>query len=173
MKAQALEQNTMRAVRIEKVTLNIGVGEGGDKLQKAATLLNTLAGQKVYMAKAFTRTTFGTPKGRPIGAKVTLRGQKAEDFIKLALRARGNKIPESSFDSNGNVSFGVHEHIDLPGVRYDPKIGIFGMDVCVTLGRPGYRVKKRSRPSAIGKAHLLTREDGVAFFTKHFGVELT
>ena len=163
----------MREVRIEKVTLNIGVGEGGDKLQKAAVLLNALTGQKIYMAKAFTRTTFGTPKGRPIGAKVTVRGAKAEDFIKLALRAKGGKIPQSSFDGQGNVSFGVHEHIDLPGVKYDPKIGIFGMDVCVTLARRGYRVKKKSRSTRVGKSHQITRDDGIAFFTKHFGVEMT
>lgn len=159
-------------VRVEKVTLNIGVGEGGDKLQKGATLLNALAGQTVYMAKALKRTTFGTPRGRPIGAKVTLRGAKAEEFIKLALRSKDNKIPEKAFDSTGNLSFGVAEHIDLPGVRYDPKIGVFGMDVCITLGRPGYRVKKKARPTRVGKTHLLTREDAMEFMRKKFGAEL-
>ncbi|MBI4017944.1 MAG: 50S ribosomal protein L5 [Candidatus Aenigmarchaeota archaeon] len=168
-----LMQNAMREVRIEKVTLNIGVGEGGEKLQKGATLLNVLTGQKVYMAKAFTRTTFGTPKGRPIGAKVTVRGTRAEEFLKLALRSKSNKLAERAFDTQGNVSFGIAEHIDLPGVKYDPKIGIFGMDVCVTLTRPGYRVKKKARPTRVGHGHILTREEGIEFMRRKFGVEIS
>lgn len=168
---QALE-NVHREARIEKVTLNIGVGEGGDRLQKAVTLLNALTGQSVYTTRAHTRTTFGTPKGRPIGAKVTLRGEKAEEFLRLALRARGNTLPERSFDARGNVSFGIEEHIDIPGVRYDPKIGIFGMDVCVTLERPGYRVKRRRLATKVGAGHLLTKEEGIEFIKRKFGVEV-
>ena len=60
-----------------------------------------------------------------------------------ALEAVEFNIKEKSFDTHGNFSFGIKEHIDLPDVQYDPDVGIFGMDVCVNLQKRGYRVKER------------------------------
>jgi len=162
----------MRDIRIEKVTINIGVGESGDKLDRAKNLLEKLVEKKVVTTKTSKRTTFGTPKGRPIGCMVTLRKKDAEIFLKKALEAVDNKLPESVFDKQGNFSFGIKEHIDLPGVKYDPDIGIFGMDVSVTLERPGFRVKRKRIWSKIGKSHLITPKEAKHWVIKNYNVEV-
>jgi len=162
----------MRNIQIEKITLNIGCGEAGDKLEKAKKLLEILTGKKIVITKTHDRTTFGAAKGRPIGCKITLRGSEAEEFLKKALTAVDLKISKRAFDEQGSFSFGIREHIDIPGVRYDPDIGIFGMDVCVTLERPGFRVKRKKIPHKISKKHLITPEDSMEWITKNYKVEL-
>lgn len=164
----------MRELRIDKVTVNMGVGEGGEKLAKAETLLEQLTGQKPKktLAKS-TNPTFGIRKGLPIACKVTLRKEKAERFIEKALDAIDRKIKLSSIDRHGNVAFGIKEHIDLPGVKYDPAVGIYGMDVCLTIERPGYRVKRRKvRPRKVSKKHMVTREEAVKFLKSRYGVSV-
>lgn len=162
----------MREVRVEKVTLNIGVGEGGEKLSKAETLLERLSGQKPCRTQAKkTVREFGMRKGEPVGVKVTLRGRRAEEMLSKLLQAVDNRLPSRCFDGNGNFSFGIKEYIDIPGVRYDPELGMFGMDVCVSLERPGYRVKRRKRRAVkIPKAHAVTREEAIKFATEKLGV---
>lgn len=164
--------NPMRKLRIDKVTVNMGVGEGGERLAKAEALLEKLTEQKPTKTYAkSTNPTFGIRKGLPIGCKVTLRGERAEKFLERALQAIGRKIKLSSFDKYGNVSFGIREHIDLPGVKYDPAIGIYGMDVCLTIERPGFRVKRRKiRPSKVGRSHLVNREEAVEFLKNKYNV---
>jgi large subunit ribosomal protein L5 len=103
---------------------------------------------------------------------VTLRRDKAAEFLGRAIAAKGNTIKASSFDNFGNLSIGIHEHIDIPGTKYDPEIGIFGMDVCLALARPGYRVSRKRNKSNIGKSHRITREDAISFLKQSFGVEI-
>ncbi len=166
--------NVMRELKIAKVTVNMGVGEGGERLAKAEALLEQLTGQrpiKTY-AKA-TNQTFGIRKGSPIACKVTLRGSKAEKFLKKALEAVEHRIQKKSIDSWGNLSFGIKEHIDIPGVRYDPSVGIFGMDVCITVERPGYRIKRRRIGTRkISKAHIVTPEESINFLKERYGVKV-
>ena len=164
----------MKNIAISKVVINIGVGRSGEPVEKAKRALNALAGQrpKVCGAKNTVRD-FGIHKGEPIGAMVTLRRDKAVEFIKRVIAAKGNIIKASSFDDFGNLSIGIHEHIDIPGTRYDPEIGIFGMDVCMALSRPGYRISRRRNKSSIGKNHRIKREDAIGFLKQSFGVEIT
>ena len=116
---------------------------------------------------------FGVHKGEPIGMMVTLRGKKAPEVLKLLLQARENKIASSSFDEYGNCSFGIKEHIEIPGVKYSPDIGIFGMNVSAVLERPGYRVSRRNRASSkVGKDHRVGRDESLEFFKKNFGIEV-
>lgn len=164
--------NPMREIRIEKVTINIGCGEPGEKLEKAKTLLEKLTNRKIILTKTKKRTTFGTPKGRTIGCKVTLRGKDAKEFLKKAFDAIDNKLKNNSFDTQGNFSFGIKEHIDLPGVHYDPEIGIYGMDVCVTLERRGYRIKRKRISHKVGKKHLIKPEEAREWVSKIFGVQI-
>ena len=166
--------NPMREIRVEKVTINIGAGEAGEKLEKAKKLLEKLAnGKKVVVTHTHKRTSFGMAKGRPIGVKVTFRGKEAIDFLMKALNAVENKLKVENFDNIGNFSFGIKEYIDLPNVRYDPDIGIMGMDVCVTIERPGYRVKKRSlKKSKIGKNHVITKEEAMEWAKEKLGVKI-
>jgi large subunit ribosomal protein L5 len=165
--------SSMKEISIGKVVINIGVGRSGEPVEKAKRALNTLAGQrpKVCGAKDTVRD-FGIHKGEPIGAMVTLRREKAVEFLKRAMAAKGNSIKASSIDNFGNLSIGIHEHIDLPGTKYDPEIGIFGMDVCMALVRPGYRVARKRNKSSIGKSHRITREDAIGFLKRTFGVEI-
>lgn len=163
--------NPMKEIRIEKVVVNIGCGEAGEKLDKAKKLLGSLIeGRKIVTTKTHKRTTFGMPKARPIGVAVTLRGATAAEFLKRALEAVENRIPAKSFDRQGNFSFGVKEHIAMPGVRYNPDIGIWGMDVCVRLERRGYRVLKKG--DKISKGHRIKPEESKDFMIKNFGVKV-
>ena len=132
--------NVMREIKIEKVTVNIGVGTPGDKLENAKTLLENITSKTPVETLARDRNpVFKLRKGLPIGAKVTLRGEDAKSFLEKALTAKKKVLKSQNFDRNGNFAFGVAEYIDFPGARYDPTIGMVGFDVCVTLKRPGKR----------------------------------
>lgn len=164
----------MRRLAIKKVTVNISVGEGGEKLAKAEALLAQLTGQTpIKISAKSTNQTFGIRKGTPIACKVTLRGEKASNFLKRALEAIGYKIKKKNFDDSGNLSFGIKEHIDIPGVRYDPNVGIFGMDVCLTIERPGYRIKRRKIFSKrVSTSHSIKPEESITFMKEKYSVVL-
>lgn len=166
------EQNPMLKPRLVKVTVNIGVGESGERLQKAVRVLEMLTGQKPSVRRAKrTIRDFGIRKGEPIAVVVTLRRGRAVEFLRKALQAVGNKLRASQFDEFGNVAFGIKEHILIPGVRYDPEIGVFGMDVVVTVERPGYRVARRRRArSRIPRRHRVTKEESMVLLHEMFGV---
>jgi large subunit ribosomal protein L5 len=116
---------------------------------------------------------FNIRKGESIACIVTLRGEKAIGFLNKALPIIDKRLSRRSFDKQGNFSFGLKEHIELPGVKYDPDVGIFGMDVCVTVIRPGYRVKTRRKQAAkIGARHVLTPEESMVFAKETLGVEI-
>ena len=168
---QIQQQNEMKRIRVDKVVINIGVGRSGEPIDKARNALLELTGQQpaVRGAKKTVRD-FGIHKGEPIGVIVTLRREPAIDFLKRIIAAKGNVLKFSSFDIYGNISVGIHEHIDIPGTKYNPEIGIFGMDVNIALTRPGYRIAKKSRNSAkIGKTHRINREEAIEFFKQEYG----
>lgn len=163
-KDKDLERNPMKEVLVDKVVINIGVGESGERLQKAYNMLEELVQQKpaVTYAKK-TIKNFGIRKGEAIGIKVTLRGEKALKFLQDALTVKEMKLSRKSV-SDGSFSFGIAEHIDLPGVKYDPDVGIFGMDVCVSLRKRGYRVARRRRKnSKIATSHRVTKQETIRF----------
>ena len=168
------EEQPMLKPKIEKVVVNLNVGKSGEPLDKASRVLKELTDQNPIKTKAKkTIRDFGIRQGEPIAAVVTLRKQKAIDFLKKVLPVLENKISLSSFDKQGNFAFGIKEHIEIAGVKYDPDIGIFGMDVCVSLSRPGYRVKNRRKEKAkIGPKHVLTPEESVVFVKQTLGVEV-
>lgn len=161
-------------VRISKVTLNIGVGSSGETLENAKKLLQDLTGQKPVETLSKKRIpTWDLRKDLPIGVKVTLRGKKALDFLGKCLESIDKKVKESSFDKDGNLSFGVREYIDLPGVKYDPKVGMFGFDVNITFSKPGYRVRKRKiKKNAIPRRHKVKKEESVTLLKEKFGIEV-
>jgi large subunit ribosomal protein L5 len=160
--------------RIEKVVVNLNVGKPGEPLEKASKVLKELTNQTPVKKKAKkTIRDFGLRQGDPIACVVTLRKQKAIDFLKKVLPVVENKISRSAFDKQGNFAFGIKEHIEIAGVKYDPNVGIFGMDVCVSMGRPGYRVKTRRKgKTPLGSKHVLTPEEAVVFVKKTLGVEI-
>jgi len=167
--------NPMLKPRLEKVTVNMGVGKSGEPLERAVKVLEQLTGQKPCKRKAKVSVRdFGIRKGESITCIVTLREERAKAFLKRVLVAVDNKISWEKFDSLGNFSFGIKEHIDIPGTKYLPELGIHGMDVAVTLARPGQRVKRRHHArSRVGPKHLLTPEEAIIFAKDEFGVEIT
>ncbi|MFP4045477.1 MAG: 50S ribosomal protein L5 [Candidatus Aenigmatarchaeota archaeon] len=167
------EKNPMREIKIEKVTLNIGVGEPGEELEKSKNLLEKLTEKTAKETQARKRSAFGVSQGRNIGVMVTLRNEEAEEFLEKALEVKDGKIDRENFTDNGNFSLGIEEHIDLPGAEYEPEIGIHGLDIAVTLIRPGYRIKKKKISKPVGKSHKITKEEAMEFVKDKFNVEIT
>ncbi len=171
---QKTDQNPLRQVRIEKLTLNIATGKSGEPLEKAKKVLNQLTGRTPATKRAKrTIKDFGVRQGEPIAAIVTLRRDDANTFLVRALDAVGNKVRESSFDDYGNFSFGIKEHIEIPGTKYVPELGIFGATVHVTLGRPGYRIRSRSiRPAKMSRSHYVSKDEALHFITNNFRTQI-
>jgi large subunit ribosomal protein L5 len=166
------EFHEMREPRIEKVVAHMGVGHGGEDLQDAEAILEAITGQESVRTQAKnTVGEFGIRAGEPIGAKVTLRDETAREFLATALPLA--EVDSGQFDETGNVSFGIEEHTAFPSQEYDPDVGIYGLDVTVTLVRPGYRVSKRDqRTRSIPSSHRLSPEDAIRFLESEFDVEV-
>ena len=160
--------------KIEKVTVNIGVGEAGERLNKAESVLEGITKNKPV--RTLSRTTnkdWGLRERMPIGCKVTLRRKDAEAFLKDALQTRENKMADYSFDDEGNLSFGIPDHTLFKNQKYDPNIGIFGMDISITMEKTGYRVKRRRiNRRKIPHRHRVKKEETMNFFTETFNVEV-
>lgn len=166
--------NGMLEPRVDKVTVHIGTGESGQRLVNAETILGAItSGVPVRSVAKKTLPGFGIKKNEPIGCRLTLRGEKAEEFLRVALEVAGGVLRRGQFDEAGNFSFGVEEHTDFPGMKYDPDIGIFGMDVSVAMKRPGYRVaRRRVARTKIASKHRLTRDDAVEYVKNKYGVDV-
>ncbi|WP_407357345.1 50S ribosomal protein L5 [Methanolobus sp. WCC5] len=164
----------MRTPVVEKVVVHMGVGESGQHLVDAEGILSEITGQSVV--RTYSKRTlpaFGIKKNEPIGCKVTLRAGRAEEFLRTALDIVESKLRSSQFDKYGNVAFGIEEHTDFPGMKYDPNIGIFGMDINVVVNRPGYRIsKRRIVKRKVPTSHRITKEDTIAFFKDTYSVEV-
>jgi len=160
--------------KIAKVTINIGVGEAGERLNKAETVLENLTNHKpVETLSKITSKEWALRKRMPIGCKVTLRGEDAYGFLKEALSTRENKMADYSFDDEGNLSFGIPDHTLFKSQKYDPKIGIFGMDICITMKKLGYRVKhRRVQRRKIPRRHKVKKDETKQFFSETFKVEV-
>lgn len=163
----------MQEVLMEKVVVNMGAGAEPEQMKKCAQVMQLITGRKPVKTTTQAKIPdWGLRPGLEIGLKVTLRGEPAMEFLKRAFAAKGGKISETSFDNNGNFGFGIREHINLPGIKYDPKLGIVGFDVAVALKKKGYRVKRRKlKKSLVGKSHRVTKAEAVEF-VKKLGVEV-
>jgi large subunit ribosomal protein L5 len=166
--------NKMREIRIEKVTLNMGAGEAGAKLEKYVNLLNKITGKKpVQMVSQKRIPSWSVRPGLAIGTKVTVRGKEAEELLKRLLAAVENTIKPSSFDKEGNFAFGIPEYIDIPGMEYIVEIGIVGLEVAVTLERPGFRIKRRKfNKKKIPIKHKITDKEAQEYLQNKFNIKI-
>jgi len=166
--------SAMQDIYIDKVVVHMGVGESGERLVNAEELVKRITGQKpVRTIAKRTQPAFGIRKGAPIGCKVTLRREKAEEFIQTALNIIERRLAISQFDRTGNVSFGIEEHTDFPGMSYDPMIGIYGMDINVVLERKGVRIARRSiERRKLPGDQKVNKEEAVAFMRERYQVEV-
>ena len=162
----------MKKISLEKIVLNMGIGKSGDVIDIAKRALEQISGKKPSTRNAKeTQREWGVRKGEPIGVAVTIRGDDAVVLLKRLLEAKGNTVNGKSFDNFGNYSFGINEHIDIPDVKYDPQIGILGLGISITLTRPGYSIRKRSKHKAsVGKTHVITNQESKDYLVKEYGV---
>lgn len=169
-----LTMNPSRNIKINKVTLNMGAGKDQVKLDKGIKLLKSITNVSPVKTVTSKRIPgWGLRPGLPIGCKVTLRRKSAVDVLKRLIQAKDNNLRESQFDNNGNIAFGIEEYIDIPEVKYDPEIGIIGLEVCVTLERNGFRIKRRRiAKKKIPKSHIITKQEAIDFMKKKFNIEL-
>ncbi|KAH0569309.1 Ribosomal protein L5 [Spironucleus salmonicida] len=166
-------ENVMRKIRIEKLIVHTCIGGETDQLTKATKVLTQLTGQAPSFGKSrLTVRQFGIRRGQKISAYVTVRGDKALDILERALRVKAYELPQACFSPEGNFGFGITEHIDL-GLKYDPSVGIYGMDFYVVLARPGLRVSKRKHnQTRVGAPHRISQQDAVDYVTKEFEVNV-
>ncbi len=167
--------NPMREVRIEKLTLNIGAGKDQKVLERGVILLKHITG--IDPVKTVTQKRiagWGLRPGLPIGTKITIRDRKvAKDLIKRLFVSQKNTIRKSCFDDNGNVSFGIKEYIDIPGVKYNPDVGMLGFQATITLGRPGYRISRRKiRKTKVPLSHRVNQTEAIEYIEKEFKVKI-
>ena len=167
--------NSMQDIKLEKLIVNIGIGSNDQLLPNAKALINKLTGRNAVQTVAKKREpSLNIKQGQVIGSMVTLRKAAAVDMLKRALDANNNTIKERSINDN-SLSFGIKEYIDFTGVKYDPKIGMLGMNINANFTRRGKRVEQRKRKRNIaGKEHRnVTKQQIIEYMTKNFGASVT
>ncbi|MCK5342228.1 MAG: 50S ribosomal protein L5 [Candidatus Heimdallarchaeota archaeon] len=173
---QEWDKLPMRKPFISKVTVNISVGKSGEPLRRAMTILEAITNQKpVQIQSKQTIRDWGVHKKEPVACKVTLRNESASHFLTKAFDAADNRLLETRFDTYGNFGFGISEHIllDLKGAKYDPNLGITGMDILVSFARPGFRIRTRKlRRKKIPMSHRLTPDETKALLRRDFPIDI-
>ncbi|HEY6606838.1 MAG TPA: 50S ribosomal protein L5 [Gaiellaceae bacterium] len=139
-------KTVMQVPRVEKITLNMGVGEAKTEpkaLDSAIEELTTIAGQRAQVRRARKSIAgFKIREGMPIGARVTLRGDRMYEFLDRLVAIALPRIRDfrglnpRSFDGRGNYSIGIREQIIFPEINYDDIAGIRGLDVTITTSAP-------------------------------------
>jgi large subunit ribosomal protein L5 len=134
-------KNRMQVPVLEKVVINMGIGEGVNdhkKVEQAAADLGLIAGQKAVITKARKSiATFKVRDGQPIGCKVTLRKTRMYEFIDRLINIGLPRVRDfrglnpKSFDGGGNYTLGIKEHIIFPEIDYDKATDVWGMDITV------------------------------------------
>jgi large subunit ribosomal protein L5 len=168
-----MDENSMKEIQINKVVINIGTGSDQQLHASARLLIEIITGRKPADELSRTRNpAFKIAKGQKIGAFVTVRGEDARKLIVRLFEAVDNKVKIEAI-TNNSISFGIPEYIDISGVKYDPKVGMLGMNVNVSFKRSGLRVAlKKIKQSRVSKKHrTITKEQIIDYIGKEFSVK--
>ena len=126
-----------------------------------------------FILARFTVRSFGIRRNEKIAVHCTVRGEKAEKILEKGLQVKEFELCKNNFSSMGNFGFGLQEHIDL-GIKYDPSIGIYGMDFYVVMCRRGFRVAERRRKrNTVGINHRISKEETMKWFQQKVSVTIT
>lgn len=169
-----MADNPMKNVYLEKVVINIGVGLNENMVDNAKALIKKLTNHNAGTTISKRRDPeLKLKKGQHIGAVSTIRGKEALDFLKRALDANNNVLGKNAI-ANNSLNFGVKEYIYFSGVKYDPKIGILGMNVNAAFARKGSRVANRKRKtSKPGYKHSkITREEIASYLKDNLKISI-
>merc|ERR1711976_508006 len=155
------DDNVMKSIAIDKLVINCSVGEGGDKILKAAKVLKDLTGQEPVISKCrYTIRSFGIRRGDKMAGHVTVRGDKAQEILERGLKVKEYELPRNCFSEYGHFDFGI---------TYDPYTGIFGMDFYCVLKKPGYRVSRKKRcRGRIGNGQKIEKEEAKEWFKREY-----
>ena len=166
--------NPMQQIFLDKVVINIGVGQNENLVENAKALIKKLTAHEAGTTVSKRRDPeLKLRKGQLIGAVSTLRKKEAHDFLKRALDANSNVISRGAIAGN-SLNFGTKEYIYFTGVKYDPKIGILGMNVNAAFARKGARVARRKRKAGTpGTRHSrIRREDIMKYLEDKFKAKM-
>jgi len=168
-----MSSKNMKEIIVEKIVLHVSTSPEPNEVKKAIALLKAISGVKPISTRAKKRIAeWKVRPGVPIGAKVTIRGKKANVLLMRLLHATEFNLNKKQFTQNG-FAFGIKEYIDIEDMKYDPKLGMIGLEVCVTLARPGFRIKQRSlHKKRIGGKHAITKEDAIQYASKTLKIEV-
>ncbi|MGC8648808.1 MAG: 50S ribosomal protein L5 [Candidatus Micrarchaeia archaeon] len=167
-------ENVMRDINIEKITINMGTGSDENANTNAKKLITLITNRTPVSTVSKKRNpSFKISKGQKIGAMITIRGNDTVPLVTKLLDAVDNKLKESAIRDN-MVSFGIKEYIDISKVKYDPKIGMMGLNVNITFKRKGNRVELRKRKKGIipNRHKIINREEIIKYLKDKFNVEI-
>jgi large subunit ribosomal protein L5 len=166
--------NPNRAVTIDKVVVHMGVGEAGDRLVNAERIVSEITGNTPVRSVAKqTLPAFGIRKGSTHQLPGDAARETSEEFLATSIKIAGNRINSRAFDKQGNFSFGIEEHTDYRVRAYDPKVGIFGLDVTVVLRRNGARIARRHiQQKKLPSKQMVTVDDAKLFLRDRYNVEV-
>ncbi len=163
------KSNPMRKIKIDKIVLSMG--GAGEDLEKGIQLLKMLTDRTPAKAKSRKRIpSLGVRPKLEVGTFVTIR-KNNEKMLKNFLNTYDNILRKSQVDDN-NLSFGIKEYIEIPGVEYRRDLGILGFDVTVVFRRAGRRVKlKKVKRGKIPARQKVTKEEIIKFMEENFGTK--
>merc|ERR1712032_167988 len=159
----------MNYLRVDKLVVNVCLGESGSSLSKIFSVIENFCGQSPNYSRArYSIRSFKIRRNDLISLSTSLRGEKANNILDISLKTLDYELVDSNFCENGGLNFGIEEHIDL-GIKYDPSVVIFGLDLNILLVRAGIRLKRRRwSPRNVGPKQIVSAKEAKLWFNTSY-----